>query len=101
MWKMMKSRMLAAGPALIALISLATAGPALALEPIAVPDGVEQAPSEGCSQLTRLKYPFLGCSTDENGNLTLNAVGIGLAAAVENVDGFVTGDGYWGASLLD
>lgn len=79
--------------------SLGVSGPALALESIGVPDGVEvnsgEAASEGCPQLTRLKYPFLSCSKDENGNTTLTAFGTGYAAAVENHDDFVLGNGYW------
>jgi hypothetical protein len=94
-----KTRMTGLATAGLSLLMLSS--PALALEPISVPDGVEtaaEAPADGCPLLTRLKYPFLSCSKGENGSITLDQRGTQYRREVPNHDPFVTGVGYWGAT---
>jgi hypothetical protein len=100
--------------ALVAAVLWAT--PVLALEPIAVPGGVEDATKAAevalaagavgepnvveCPQLVRIKYPFLTCSIDTYGNVLMDGAGSSLSAGhAPKTTHFIEGDhGYWGNS---
>ncbi len=96
MMKRMRGSKLARICSLPSTLALTLAAPvALAVEGIEVPGGVEEAPVSECPQLTRLKYPFLSCVTDEAGRIVLAQRGTGFAAMVKNQAEFVTGEGHW------
>lgn len=68
------SRRLRRGGVLVAAASLALLGaasPGAALETVE-PSTVESASGEGCPTLTAIKYPWLGCSSNEHGGITLS-----------------------------
>ena len=83
--------------ALVGLLVISS-GAAMALDGIDLSKPSEENDEGGCSQLVRIKYPFLGCSDGEIGladedDSWENSRQIPLMRA------FTEGDGYWGPSL--
>jgi hypothetical protein len=71
-----------------------------------VPAGGTEAATEAasttveCPELTRVKYPFITCSTDAHGNVVMNSMGEPLKGERQPLSGSYAdkGDGYWGPS---